>query len=120
MAKNLPLSGVRVIEFGTLLAGPFSTRIFGDFGAEVIKVEPPKIDDPKRTWGPVKFKGRTLLWPIQSRNKKCITLDLRLPEGQALAKKLIEKADIIVENFRPGTMERWGLGYDDLKAVNQD
>ena len=118
MSENLPLSGVRVIEFGTLLAGPFSTRFFGDFGAEVIKAELPKIGDPMRTWGPVKFKGRTLLWPIQSRNKKCITLDLRLPEGQALAVKLIEKADIVVENFRPGTMERWGLGYDDLKAVN--
>lgn len=117
-SENLPLSGVRVIEFGTLVAGPFSTRFFGDFGAEVIKVEPPGIGDPMRTWGPVKFKGRTLLWPILSRNKKCITLDLRLPEGQELAKRLIEKADMVVENFRPGTMERWGLGYDDLKAVN--
>ena len=117
-SEDLPLSGVRVIEFGTLVAGPFSTRFFGDFGAEVIKVEPPDIGDPMRTWGPVKFKGRTLFWPILSRNKKCITLDLRLSEGQDLAKKLIEKADMVVENFRPGTMEKWGLGYDDLKAVN--
>ena len=118
MPENLPLSGIRVVEFGLLVAGPFSTRFFGDFGAEVIKVEAPNIADPMRTWGPAKLEGRSLQWPTQSRNKKCVTLDLRLPEGQTLAKKLIEKSDIVVENFRPGTMERWGLGYDALKAVN--
>ena len=118
MSENLPLSGVTVIEFGTLLAGPFSTRFFGDFGAEVIKVEAPEVGDPMRDFGPAKYRGRGLVWPTQSRNKKSITLNLRVPEGQALAKKLVEKADMVVENFRPGTMERWDLGYEDLKAVN--
>ena len=118
MSKELPLSGVRLIEFGSLIAGPFSTRFFADFGAEVIKVEAPGMGDPMRDWGPVKHKGRALVWPTQSRNKKCVTLDLRVPEGQDLAKRLIQKADVVVENFRPGTMERWGLGYEELKEVN--
>lgn len=113
-----PLAGVRVIEFGTLLAGPFSTRFLADFGAEVIKVEDPKAGDPMRDWGPVKYRGRGLVWPTQSRNKKSVTIDLRAPEGQELARRLVARADLVVENFRPGTMERWGLGYDDLRMIN--
>lgn len=116
--ENLPLSGVRVIEFGSLLAGPFSTRFFGDFGAEVIKVEGPGQPDPMRGFGPVKYKGRTLVWPTQSRNKKVVTINMRDPEGKALAVKLIEKADMLVENFRPGTFEKWGLGWEELQKIN--
>ncbi|MCS7001511.1 MAG: CoA transferase [Dehalococcoidia bacterium] len=117
-AYRMPLEGIRVIEFGSLLAGPFSTRFFGDFGAEVIKVEAPGDGDPMRTWGPVKYKGRTLVWPVQSRNKKTVTINLKTPEGHALALNLIGKADVVVENFRPGTMEKLGLGYEDLVKVN--
>lgn len=113
-----PLSGVRVIELGTLLAGPFAGRMLADFGAEVIKVEPPGRGDPLRDWGRNQYQGRTLWWPIQSRNKKLVTLDLRRPEGQELLKKLVAKADVLIENFRPGTLERWGLGWDDLSVVN--
>jgi succinyl-CoA---D-citramalate CoA-transferase len=113
-----PLAGVRVVEFGSLLAGPFCTRFLGDFGAEVIKVEQPDGGDPMREWGPVRHKDRSLVWPSYARNKKCITLDLRVPEGQELALRLISRADVVVENFRPQTMERWGLGYDDLRRAN--
>ncbi len=116
--ENLPLSGVRVLEFGSFLAGPFGTRFLGDFGAEVIKIEARDVPDAMRDWGPAKYKGRSLVWPIQSRNKKSITLNLRTPEAQALARKLIATTDVIVENFRPGTMEKWGLGYEDLKKDN--
>ncbi|MCL6649072.1 MAG: CoA transferase [Chloroflexi bacterium] len=115
---KLPLEGIRVVEFGSLLAGPFSTRFFGDFGAEVIKVEAPDAPDPMRDWGPAKYKGRALVWPIQSRNKKVVTINMRLPEGQELARRLIDKADIVVENFRPGTMEKWGCGYAELSKRN--
>jgi crotonobetainyl-CoA:carnitine CoA-transferase CaiB-like acyl-CoA transferase len=113
-----PLAGVRVLELGSLLAGPFVGRLLGDFGAEVIKVEAPDMPDPMRVWGRHRYKGRSLWWPIQSRNKSCITLNLRLPEGQELLKRLAAKADILVENFRPGTMEKWGLGWEELSAVN--
>ncbi len=112
---RLPLEGVRVVEFGSLLAGPFSTRFFADFGAEVIKVEAPDAPDPMRDWGPAKYKGRALVWPVQSRNKKVVSINMRKPEGQELARTLIDKADIVVENFRPGTLERWGCGYEELK-----
>nr|WP_198004750.1 CoA transferase [Rubrobacter xylanophilus] len=109
---------MRVVEMGSLLAGPFCGQLLGDFGAEVIKVEPPGKGDPMREWGRHRKKGRTLWWPIIARNKKSVTLNLREAEGQELARKLVSKADVLVENFRPGTMERWGLGYDKLRQLN--
>jgi succinyl-CoA---D-citramalate CoA-transferase len=116
--KNGPLSDLRVIELGTLLAGPFCGQLLGDFGAEVIKVEPPGQGDPMRAWGREKAHGKSLWWPVVARNKKSITLDLRQPEGQELLKELVARADFLLENFRPGTLEKWGLGYDALAAVN--
>ena len=113
-----PLTGLRVIELGTLLAGPFCGQLLGDFGAEVIKIEAPGQGDPMRTWGQEKVNGKSLWWPVVARNKKAITLDLRQPEGQALLKELVAKSDFLLENFRPGTMENWGLGYDALSAIN--
>ncbi|WP_240432653.1 CaiB/BaiF CoA transferase family protein [Rubrobacter indicoceani] len=103
---------------GSLLAGPFCGQLLGDFGAEVIKVEPPGKGDPMRVWGRHRKEGRTLWWPVIARNKKSVTLNLREREGQDLARRLIEKADVLVENFRPGTMERWGLGYEELCEAN--
>jgi len=112
------LAGVRMIELGTLLAGPFAGRLLGDLGAEVIKVEAPGNPDPLRDWGHARYEGRSLWWPVQSRNKKCITLNLREPRGQELLLELIRRADVLTENFRPGTLERWNLGYDKLSAAN--
>ncbi len=111
-----PLAGVRVLELGTMLAGPFTARLLGEFGAEVIKVEPPE-GDPLRGWRLLEG-GTSLWWYVQSRNKKCITLDLRKPRGQALARRLAAVSDVVIDNFKPGTLERWGLGYDALRAVN--
>ena len=108
------LNGLRVIELGQLIAGPFCGQLMADHGAEVIKVEAPEREDPMRHWGQ---KG-PLWWPIISRNKKCITLNLRVKEGQELLKELVKESDILIENFRPGTMEKWGLGYEQLKAIN--
>lgn len=113
-----PLKGLRVIELGVLLAGPFCGQILGDLGAEVIKVEPPGQGDPLRDWGTVKKDGHGVWFPIVARNKKCITLDLRQAEGQEVLKDLIKGADFLLENFRPGTLEKWGLGYDVLSAIN--
>jgi formyl-CoA transferase len=113
-----PLAGMRMIELGTLLAGPFAGRLLGDMGAEVIKVEAPGKPDPLRDWGQARYEGRTLWWPVQSRNKKCITLDLRERRGQELLLELVRVADVLTENFRPGTLERWNLGYEQLAAVN--
>ena len=113
-----PLEGVRVVEMGSLLAGPFCGQLLADFGAEVIKVEPPGKGDPMREWGRHRKEGRTLWWPIIARNKKSVTLNLREKEGQDLARRLISGADVVVENFRPGTLERWGLGYQDLSEIN--
>jgi succinyl-CoA---D-citramalate CoA-transferase len=115
---RLPLQGVRVVEMGSLLAGPFCGQLLADFGAEVVKVEPPGKGDPMREWGRQRKEGRALWWPIIARNKKSVTLNLREKEGQELARKLIAEADVLVENFRPGTMERWGLGYEDLSEIN--
>ena len=112
------LAGVRMIELGTLLAGPFAGRLLGDLGAEVIKVEAPGNPDPLRDWGHARYEGRSLWWPVQSRNKKCITLNLREPRGQELLLELVRRADVLTENFRPGTLERWNLGYDKLSAAN--
>ena len=113
-----PLAGVRVIELGMVLAGPFAARLLGDMGAEIIKVEPPGKPDPLRDWGHGRFEGRSLWWPVQSRNKKCITLNLRTKKGQELLLELVERSDALVENFRPGTLENWNLGYDRLSKIN--
>jgi formyl-CoA transferase len=113
-----PLEGIRVIELGQLLAGPFCGQLLADFGAEVIKVEPPLGGDPLREWGRERAGGRALWFPIVGRNKKSVTIDLRVAEGQVLARRLIGQADIVVENFRPGTMEKWGLGYEALSQDN--
>ena len=113
-----PLAGLRLIELGTLLAGPFAGRLLGDMGAEVIKVEPPGKPDPLRDWGQARHEGRTLWWPVQARNKKCITLNLREPKGQELLLELVRIADAVSENFRPGTLERWSLGYEQLSGAN--
>jgi formyl-CoA transferase len=115
--NNLPLSGIRVIELGTLLAGPVSGKMLGDFGAEIIKIEPPGKPDPMRDWGQKK-DGVGLWWPIQSRNKKSITLNLREKAGQNILKDLVKESDILIENFRPGTMEKWGLSYETLSEIN--
>jgi formyl-CoA transferase len=113
-----PLAGVRVIELGQLLAGPFTGRLLGDMGAEVIKVEAPGQPDPIRDWGKARYRGRSLWWPVQSRNKKCVTLDLRTERGQELLLELVKRSDVLTENFRPGTLERWNLGYERLSEVN--
>ncbi len=113
-----PLEGARVLEVGSLLAGPFAGRLLGDLGAEIIKLEAPDLPDPMRGWGRHRYHGRTLWWPIQSRNKKCITLNLRTAAGQQLLKRLVGVSDLLIENFRPGTLERWGLGWDALSAIN--
>ena len=117
-ARPGPLDGLRVVEMGSLLAGPFVGQLLGDFGAEVVKVEPPGVGDPMRAWGRHKPQGHSLWFPVIARNKKSVTLDLRQQAGQALARELIAGADVLVENFRPGTLERWGLGPDDLHALN--
>jgi formyl-CoA transferase len=117
-AKSGPLAGLRVLELGTLLAGPFCGQLLGDFGAEVIKIEPPGQGDPMRVWGREKAHGKSLWWPVVARNKHAITLDLRQAEGQELLKQLVAEADFLLENFRPGTMEKWGLGWDTLSAIN--
>ena len=115
--SNQPLSDIKVLEMGSLIAGPFAGRLFGDFGAEVIKVEPPKVGDPLRKWRLLK-NGTSLWWYVQSRNKKCVTLNLREKEGQEVIRKLVSHVDIVLENFKPGTMEKWGLGYEELKKIN--
>ena len=113
-----PLAGLTVIETGTLIAGPFCGQILGDFGATVIKLEDPKAGDPMRQWGRSLPKGHSPWWPVIGRNKRSVTLNLRDPEGQAIAKRLIAGADVLIENFRPGAMEKWGLGYEALSAEN--
>ena len=112
-----PLAGVRVLEMGALIAGPFCCKILAEFGADVVKLEPPGLGDPLRKWRFLK-DGTSVWWHVQSRNKRSVTVDLRKPEGQAIARALAVKADIVVENFRPGTLEDWGLGYDTLAAEN--
>lgn len=113
-----PLAGIRVVELGSLLAGPFTGRLLGDMGAEIIKVEPPGKPDPLREWGKARYKGRSLWWPVQSRNKMCITLDLRRERGQELLLELAKRSDVVVENFRPGTLEKWNLGWAELSDAN--
>jgi formyl-CoA transferase len=113
-----PLSDLRVIEMGTLLAGPFCGQLMGDFGAEVIKIEAPGKGDPMRDWGQEKAHGMSLWWPVIARNKKSVTLNLREERGQQIARDLIAQADFLLENFRPGTMEKWHLSYDELREIN--
>jgi crotonobetainyl-CoA:carnitine CoA-transferase CaiB-like acyl-CoA transferase len=116
--RDGPLQGIRVLEFGQLLAGPYVGTLLGDFGAEVIKVEPPPDGDAMRDWGRLRHNGRSLWWSILGRNKRSVTLNLRLEEGQRIARRLAERSDVVLENFRPGTMERWGLGPADVHALN--
>ncbi|MEL6861450.1 MAG: CoA transferase [Pseudomonadota bacterium] len=113
-----PLSGIRVLELGQIIAGPFCGQLLGDFGAEVIKIEAPDRPDPARDWGAVKVNEESVFWAIIGRNKKSITLNLRLAQGQAILKRLVSTADVLVENFRPGTLEKWGLGPDVLMEIN--
>ena len=113
-----PLSGVRVIEMGQLVAGPFVGSRMADFGAEVIKVESPGQGDAMRHWGHHRYKGRSLWWPVLARNKKTISANLREKRGQDLVCRLVEQADVLVENFKPGTLEKWGLGPEALHAIN--
>ena len=112
------LSDIRVVEMGTLVAGPFCGQQLADHGAEVIKVEQPGIGDPMRDWGQEIAEGRSLWWPVVARGKKSITVNLREEPGQELIRKLVAEADVLLENFRPGTLERWGLGPEDLHAIN--
>ncbi|CAN5362174.1 CoA transferase [soil metagenome] len=113
------LDGIRVLEVGTLISGPFAGRLLGDMGAEVIKIEPPGHPDPLRTWGQAELDGHHFFWTVHARNKKAVTLDLRTDAGRDLFLELVDCSDIIVENFRPGTLERWNLGYDVLHARNR-
>ena len=112
------LDGIRVLEVGTLISGPFAGRLLGDMGAEVIKIEPPGSPDPIRTWGQAEVEGHRFFWTVHARNKKAVTLNLREPRGRELFLDLVERSDIIVENFRPGTLEKWNLGYDVLRERN--
>jgi crotonobetainyl-CoA:carnitine CoA-transferase CaiB-like acyl-CoA transferase len=117
-ANTGPLEGRRVVEFGQLLAGPYTATLLGDFGAEVIKVEPPPKGDPMREWGRLRHNGHPLWWSVLGRNKRSVTLNLRTERGQELAGELCARADVVVENFRPGTMEKWRLGPEDVHARN--
>jgi formyl-CoA transferase len=112
-----PLEALKVVELGQLIAGPFAGKFFAEFGAEVIKVEPPEGGDPLRNWRKVR-DGTSLWWYSQNRNKKSVTVNLRSAEGQAVVKRLIQGADVLIENFKPGTLEKWGLGYEALSAEN--
>ena len=114
---DMPLQGVRVIELGSLIAGPYASAMLAQFGADVIKIEPPGDGDPLRKWRKL-HQGTSLWWYTQSRNKKSVTLDLRTPEARDIVRELVRKANIVIENFRPGTLEKWGLGWSDLSALN--
>lgn len=118
-AAERPLDGMRVLELGQILAGAFTTTILGYFGAEIIKIEPPGSGDPIRTWRTVK-NGTSLWWSSLARNKQSVTINLKSDEGQQLVRDLSQQCDVLVENFRPGQMERWGLGPDEIKAINPD
>ena len=114
---NQILSGIRILELGQLIAGPFAAKTLADFGAEVIKVETPGDGDPLRKWRML-HNGTSVWWQAQSRNKQSICIDLRSAEGQQLVRTLAESADVLIENFRPGTLEKWGLGWEDLYRLN--
>ena len=114
-----PLEGIKVLELGQLIAGPFATKILGEFGAEVIKIEPPHTGDPLRKWR-LLHEGTSVWWASQSRNKKSVTVNLRSTEGQAIIRRLLKEVDILVENFRPGALEGWGLSEEVLKEINPE
>ena len=111
------LQGIKVLELGQLIAGPFAAKTLGDFGADVIKIEPPGVGDPLRQWRLLR-EGTSVWWEVQSRNKRSVCADLRQAEGQALVRQLVAEADVLVENFKPGTLEGWGLGWEVLHALN--
>ncbi|WP_313517908.1 CaiB/BaiF CoA-transferase family protein [Pseudomonas sp.] len=115
--SSLPLQGIKVVEMGQLIAGPFASKMLGEFGADVVKIEPPGVGDPLRKWRKLK-DGTSLWWHVQSRNKRSLSLDLKAAEGQDIARQLIAEADVLVENFRPGTLEEWGLGWEALAEIN--
>jgi formyl-CoA transferase len=115
--KSGPLLGIKVLELGQAIAGPFAAAFLAWFGADVIKIEPPGTGDPLRKWRVVR-EGTSLWWYSMARNKKCVTLNLRVPEGQRIARQLAKRVDVVLENFRPGTLEKWGLGYEELKKEN--
>ncbi|TIH08256.1 CaiB/BaiF CoA transferase family protein [Pseudomonas leptonychotis] len=114
---TMALQGMKVIEMGQLIAGPFASKMLGEFGADVIKIEPPGVGDPLRKWRKIK-DGTSLWWHVQSRNKRSLTLNLKEQEAQEIVRQLVAEADVLVENFRPGTLEGWGLGYEELKRIN--
>lgn len=116
-ARQLPLQGLKVLELGQLIAGPFATKLLGEFGADVIKIEPPGTGDPLRKWRMLE-EGTSLWWHVQTRNKRSVALDLRSEEGQKLVCQLAAEADVVVENFRPGTLDNWGLGWEALCKLN--
>jgi len=116
MASQI-LAGIRVIELGQLIAGPFAAKTLADFGAEVVKIEPPGVGDPLRKWR-LLHEGTSVWWEAQSRSKKSVCLDLRQAEGQEIVRHLAQEADVLIENFRPGTMEKWGLSWEALHALN--
>lgn len=118
MDDSKPLSGLRVLDIATFIAAPFCGATLAEFGAEVIKVEQPGVGDPLRYWGTPTESGDSLVWLSEARNKKSVTLDLRQPQGQEIFRKLVEKSDVVLENFRPGTLEKWDLGFDRLSAIN--
>lgn len=119
MTATGALDGIRVIELGTLISGPFAGRLLGDMGAEVLKIELPTSPDPLRTWGQAELDGHRFFWTVHARNKKAVTLDLRTERGRQLFLELVKQSDVIVENFRPGTLEKWNLGYDVLREHNR-
>ena len=112
-----PLAGLKVLELGTLIAGPFAARMLAEFGAEVVKIESTDGGDPIRTWRYL-HEGTSLWWSVQARNKKSVTLNLKHPRAQELARRMALEADVVIENYRPGVLEKWGLGYEQLKALN--
>ena len=118
MTRPLPLAGLKVVELGALIAGPFCGKILAEFGADVVKIEPPGQGDPLRKWRHLR-DGTSVWWHVQSRGKRSVSIDLRDPDGQAIVRKLCHRADIVIENFRPGTLEGWGLGYDALRKHNR-
>ena len=115
--KPLALEGLKVVEMGTLIAGPYCARLMAEFGAEVVKVETPGEGDPLRKWRKL-HEGNSLWWYAQARNKKSVAINLKDPEGQAIVRRMVAGADIVVENFRPGTLEKWNLGYERLASEN--
>ena len=111
------LEGIKIVELGQLIAGPFAAKTLADFGAEVVKIEPPGTGDPLRNWRLLKG-GTSVWWQVQSRNKRSVAIDLRAADGQDIARRLIAEADVLIENFRPGTLEGWGMDYETLSADN--